>query len=341
MSQSVSVTGPSPNRGALPLQTAAARGEARTFVRRAALFTLVGLTLYNGVYAATEYLVYRHTERNRFFMIRTTPPTQYDDVILGASHAAALGNGDLNARLEEITGGTVMNLSVLGGGVVVNRLLLDYFLTRHTTSTIVYVVDSFAFHSRAWNEERLQDTRLYVRAPFDVALAGLLLRTPATRPIALDYIVGFSKINNPERFASDVPSDEKTRMTRTYRPVPQIDRLRIEYLYPERIDPSVTAGYLSEFESLIEDARSRGIGVVVIKPPLPRRVLEMLPDEERFDEMLKAVLKGHCVQFHDFSSVGNDERFFYDTDHLNYAGALNFFRVYLRDALTAAGGRGC
>ena len=60
-----------------------------------------------------------------------------------------------------------------------NRLLLDYFLVRHRTAAIVYVVDSFAFYSPEWNERRLEDARLFQRAPFDPALARLLLRSGA------------------------------------------------------------------------------------------------------------------------------------------------------------------
>lgn len=322
-------------------QAASAGGEVRPFVRRAAIFVLVGVMLYAGLYVAAERLVYQYAERNRFFAIRTTPPTRFDYAILGASHAAALGNADLNARLEAMTGGKVMNLSVVGGGVVVNQLVLDYFLTRHTASTFVYVVDSFAFYSRAWNEERLRDTRLFVRAPFDLKLGELLLRTPAGRPVALDYLSGFSKINNPDRFAPDIPGDERTRVTRIYRPVPQIDRQRIEYLYPARIDPDTTKGYLLQFESLIDDVRSRGARVIVIKPPIPGRVLQMIPGEARFDALLKAIVDRKCIPFHDFSTVGNDPRFFYDTDHLNYAGVLNFFERYLGEALAGASPSDC
>ena len=73
--------------------------------------------------------------------------------------------------MSEIAGGKVMNLSVVGGGVTVNRLLLEDILTRHEANTILYVVDSFDFYSREWNEDRLQDSRLFLRAPLDPALA--------------------------------------------------------------------------------------------------------------------------------------------------------------------------
>ena len=164
-------------------------------------------------------------------MVRTAPQVEYDHVILGASHAAVFDFDDMNARLEALTGKRILNLSVVGGGIVVNRLVLDYFLTRHRAATIVYVVDSFAFYSRQWNEERLEDARLFHRAPFDPALARLLAGSGAAWQVTLDYVTGFSKINNADRFAPDVPA-EASRFDRRYRPIDQLDRQRIEYLYP-------------------------------------------------------------------------------------------------------------
>ena len=41
----------------------------------------------------------------------------------------------------------------------------------------------------------------------------------------------------------------------------------------------------------------------------------------------------HGAEFHDFSRVANEPEFFYDTDHLNEAGVLNFFERYFSDVL--------
>src|SRR3972149_2554189 len=120
-----------------------------------------------------------------------------------------------------MTGASILNLSIVGGGITVNRLVLDYFLTGHDAGAIVYVIDSFAFYSREWNEDRLQDVRLFLRAPVDPALAGLLLRNPATRFQALDYMAGFSRINNHDRFSPEVDPQEAARFRRAYRPVRQ------------------------------------------------------------------------------------------------------------------------
>jgi hypothetical protein len=316
---------------------AADGGDVRRFVATAVVFTVIGLVLYATVYVFAERLVYRHAQTNRFFMVKTAPRARYDYLILGASHAAALGYQDMTARLEQMTGASIINLSVVGGGVRVSRLVFDYFLAAHQASTLVYVVDSFAFYSRQWNEERLQDTRLFLRAPFDLRLASLLFSDPATRVMAFDYVSGFSKINNGDRFAADVTPEESTRFNRAYRPVRQIDEQRLEYLYPKAIDAATFDAYLSQFESLIQLARAHAMRVIVIKPPIPERVARQIPAEDRFDARLHEILERHRVEFHDFTHVGNDEKLFYDTDHLNREGVLNFFEHSLAPVL--AGGK--
>jgi hypothetical protein len=309
-------------------------GDLRRFGRTAVVFVLVGLVIYAALYAISERLVYRNARTNRFFLVKTAPKDRYDYLILGASHAAALGYQDMTARLEEMTGASIINLSVVGGGVRVSRLVFDYFLARHQASTLVYVVDSFTFYSKQWNEERLQDARLFLRAPFDPSLAALLLGDPVTRWVGFDYLTGFSKINNRDRFAADVTPEESTRFNRTYRPVRQIDEQRLEYLYPKTIDAAAFDGYLAQFESLIQLAQTRKMRVIVVKPPIPERITRQIPGEDRFDARLKQLLERHGVELHDFTHVGNDEKLFYDTDHLNRDGVLNFFEHSLKPVLT-------
>ncbi len=302
---------------------------AAAFLRRAAWFTAIGAVLYAALFAASEALVYRHAERNRFFTVRDAPVVPYDYLILGASHAAALDYRDMTGRLEEMTGARILNLAEVGSGVSMNRLMLDYFLTRHTTRAVVYVVDSFAFYSAQWNEDRLRDSSLFLRAPFDPALAELLVREPAARWAALDYVSGFSKINNPDRFEPDRFPDEGARFERSYRPVAQIDRQRLEYLYPPGIEDSVRDRYLAAFEDLVRDVRARGIRFLVVRPPIPERIRRQLPGEDIFDELMQSRLPPHGAEWRDFSRVANEEKFFYDTDHLNQEGVLNFFEHHL------------
>ncbi len=99
----------------------------RRYWRNAVLFLGVAALIYLAVYAAADQLVYRYAKRNRFFNVKTAPLDQYDVVILGASHAAVFDYQDMTAQLEQRTGLKIMNLSEVGSGVMINRLLLDYF----------------------------------------------------------------------------------------------------------------------------------------------------------------------------------------------------------------------
>jgi hypothetical protein len=308
--------------------------EVRRFVWQAGLFVLVGAILYLGVYAGAEQLIRQFAQRNRFYMVKTAPHESYDYVILGASHATVFDFQDMNARLEQMTGSRILNLSTVGGGITVNRLLLEYFLSHHQATAVVYFLDSFVFYSREWNEDRLQDARLFHRAPFDPALARLLLQQSLRT--GLEYIVGFSKINNPDRFEPDVRDEEAGRFLRTYRPVEQIDRQRLTYLYPTPPgdEASQFERYLGEFEDLVRDVTEQGMRFIAIKPPIPERVYRTLPGEEEFDATVKDALDRLGAEYHDLSLVSNDEEFFYDTDHLNRDGVLRFYENYLSGILT-------
>ncbi len=305
----------------------------RRFLRNGLVFVLLGLLIYTILYAATDHLIYRYAKRNRFYAVKTAPLSSYDYVILGASHAAVFDYEDMNARLEKMTGKRILNLSAVGAGVEVNRVVLEYFLIRHQTRGVVYVADSFAFLTDEWNSKRFQDVRLFARAPFDPALFHVLLRDPASRSAAWNYLVGFSKINYPDRFKPDITDDEATRFNKNYRPVKQIDMQRIKFLYPTESDPEVLRRYLAEFEDMIRVLKGRNIRLIVIKPPIPARFYDMLPDEAHFDESLNAVLEKNGIEFHDFSLVGNDEKYFFNPDHLNRAGVLNFYERYLKGIL--------
>jgi hypothetical protein len=191
-------------------------------------------------------------------------------------------------------------------------------LSFYTLSCVSYLVDVYA--------RRLSPERHVGRLALYVSFSWR---------IGLDYLTGFSKINNPDRFAPDTSADEASRFARVYRPVRQIDDLRLGYLYPAAVDAAALASYLRQFEALVAAARAREVAVVAVKMPLSERILGALPDEERFDAALRELLARHGGVLHDFSRVGNDDRFFYDTDHLNRDGVLHFFEGSLRHVLTA------
>ena len=329
------VTGDYVSAGA-PSTTAGDAQAVRRFFVHSLWFVLIGILLYAALYLVADRLVARSTVRNRFFLIGTAPATRYDHVILGASRAAVFDYDDMNAQLEAMTGSKIMNLSIVGGGVVPNRLLLDYFLSKHETGHVVYFLDSFTVYSSEWNEDRLHDVALYQRAPLDLDLARLLLAEPATRAMVPGYLLGFYKINTTEWLKPDISEDEATRFDKRYRPIPQIDRQRLAYLYPGPVDADTFQRYLAEFEELLRNMNERGIRVTLIKSPLPERVIEMLPDEAQFDAAVQALAQQYGAEFHDLSLAATDPEFYFNTDHLNRTGALYFSENYLKDLLTAS-----
>ena len=320
------------------------RSDLRRFLRSALIFVLVFLPFYIVCYAVAENLVQENTVRNRFYTVKTAPLQEYDTVILGASHAYAMDYDDMTAQLAEMTGRSVINLSAEGSGIVVSRVFLDYFLMRNQnllgrllmrrqTKNVIYIIDSFAFYTPEWNEDRLKDTRLYNRAPFDPKLVWLMVRDPATRPIALDYILGFAKINNEDRLETDITAEEARQFDRTYKPIPQVDRQRITYLYPEEVDQELFDRYMGELESMIQELQAKGIHMMVMKPPIPKRMYDMIPHEAQFDARLKALLDEYGVEFHDYSLAMDEDRFYFNSDHLNRTGVLHFFENYLKPVM--------
>jgi hypothetical protein len=293
----------------------------------------VGLAIYAAVYVAAEIIVHDTSLKNRLFMINTAPQAEYDYVIVGASHAMPFGFEDMNERFEEMTNASIINLSIEGGGPVPARFLTDYFLIDHESKNVLYMIDSFAFYSEQWNEVRIDDPELFSRAPFDWSLLYTMWKYPSTRGLIPGYLSGFYKINNQERFGSDLSDAEISKFTRTYRTNARVDERRIAFLYPESKNAETTDKYIAELESLARTLAERDINLVAIKTPLPQRVLEKLSGESVFDEKVRGALGRHGFELHDFTMVANDEAFFYDTDHLNRDGVINFMNTYLGNLL--------
>lgn len=301
--------------------------------KTALLFVAIGLVLYAGTYYAAERLMYRTGDANPFFKIATAGDGPYDWVILGASHAMPLDFEDFNTQMERATGRRILNLAAPGAGPLYNRFVLEHFLARHRTANLLYVLDSFAFYSPTWNEERFADARLLRRTPIEPALARRFLDYGMHEGVdalaVLDYVSGFSKINNRERFRRDVWEGE-AQFGRRHRPSAAADRKRIDYLYPAPApDPAVFERYREVFVALIAAARQAGVRVVVVKMPVPARFHGQLPGESAFDDAMTQLLESQGARFHDFSLAMDEPRFYFDTDHLNRAGVTAFLADHL------------
>lgn len=308
----------------------------KRLLRPALLFIAIGLVLYAGLYAAAEGLVRRTGHSNAFFKIAAMPEQTVDWLILGASHAMPLDFADFNAQMEKTTGLRIVNLAAPGAGPLYNRFVFEHFRRAHRAHNLLYVVDSFAFYSRTWNEDRFADAKLVRRTPFEPAVARRLAdyaRHEGVDPRAfLDYVSGFSKINNRERFRPDLWEGE-AQFERAQRPSATAITKRIEYLYADGTSTERLARYLDVLSTLIAHARQDGTRVVVVKMPLPAPFRDRLPDEAAFDGALQRLLAQHGAEFHDFSAAVPDARKYFDTDHLNRAGLSEFFERDLKPVL--------
>lgn len=311
----------------------------KSLLKSALLFIAIGLVLYAGVYAAAERLMVRAGHSNPFFKIAATQRSSFDWVILGASHAMPMDFDDFNAYMQRETGLEILNLAATGAGPLYNRFVLEHFLRTHRAKNVLYVVDSFGFYSRTWNEERFGDAKLLRGTPLETSIAASLCaytRSEGVDPRALlDYLSGFSKINNRDRFKRDAWEGE-AQFGRVYPASASAVKKRIDYLYPDKASPAALQRYLGVLSRLIADARGAGASVLVIKMPTPTQFRSQLPNEAAFDQALARMLAGARVPLLDYSAVMGESRYFFDTDHLNRTGLTQFFVRYLRPELIQA-----
>lgn len=344
-----------PRSGALPREAAgpetapeaaaARRIPARLDLRRVAAAVIGGLVLYVALAAFVESRVHAQGNRNPFFKVSTATVREPHLLVLGASRALPLVYDDMNEVVAGRLGAPVMNLAMQGSGVVPNRLLADYFLREHGADNVlgvVYVLDSFAFDSPEWNEQRLVDVAIWQRAPLDPELAATLwtatreMRVPAS--VFWNYVTGFSKLNDPAGWNEPDVWPDEAKFDATYFPNSLQEQARIAYLYP-RGAPSIRPEYEEQFRSLASELTGRGIPLVVVSPPLRDAFLEAVPGEAEFKARLRALLDELGVPYFDFSSGGYTDEHFLDPDHLNRAGALRFLERDLVPMLAELGWR--
>jgi hypothetical protein len=300
----------------------------------------IGALLYVGLYAYVESLTHRFGEANPFYKVAVADAAEDHLIILGASRALPLTFGPMHDRLESLVAGPVLNLAMPGSGVIPNVVLTEYLLERlgpERVRAFVYALDSFAFYSSEWNEARLDDTRLWQRAPLDPALARTLWAAGShhgvARSVPWSYVSGITKINDPTSWYLPDRWDDEARFDMTYRPDSWLDERRIEFLYPAGTDLEAFERYLGVFLSFLDRLQELDIPVMVVKLPLRAAILDAIPGEEAFDARLAMALGDREVPLFDFSTLNFTSEHFYDPDHLNLAGATRFSDEHLAPVL--------
>lgn len=306
---------------------------ARPFLRAAAGFVLIGLLLYALIVVVAEVRVRATGERNPFFQIATLPPEAADVIVLGASHAMPLGFEGIDAALEQASGRSVTTLAIEGGGIVPNAVILDALLRRTAPRTVVYALDTFAFLSPQWNEDRIADTELLARAPYDPAILSALLAEPAARPALPAWLSGFDKANRLFGAGPDRSEAELTKFDRTYRPNDRIDDQRVAYLFPDAPE-AVLASNLSRFEDLARAAQATGAQFTILLMPAPPRYTTRLPAaHDNVMAGIRDIAARNDLPIVDHTGLLQDDANYYDTDHLNRTGATAYVTGALASAL--------
>jgi hypothetical protein len=310
----------------------------KTLARSALAFIAIGLALYAGVYALAERLLYTTGKSNPLFKIETSTRSDYDWVILDASHAMPLDFADFNATMQRETNLAIINLASTGSGPLYNRFVLEHFLRQHRARHLLYIVDSFSFWSKEWNEDRFADAKLLRRTPFTWTIARSLIDYSRHESVSAltvaDYMTGFSKINNRERFQRD-QWEAEAQFDRVYRPSPSVLKKRIEYLYPPPVSQEPLNRYMAAFAGLIALAQQQGMDVVLIEAPVPAQFSTAKPADPAFTAAIARLVAERGLAFHDFSTALPEPRDYFDTDHLNRTGVTEFFERHLRPILLA------
>ncbi|MDJ0637872.1 MAG: hypothetical protein QNJ20_03485 [Paracoccaceae bacterium] len=304
---------------------------------------LAFLALFGLLYVIAVLAAERH--------LRASPPdgalqrlsayddTQVDWLVIGASHTLPLLYGDIPGRLSQDTGQSMLVLGEVGAGPVLTSFILDRAFQELEVGHVLYIVDSFAFASRDWNEARFSDRKLLARMPINFSTARLLAERTAEGQVPLvalaDYLTGFSKLNPVERFPAEGWRGAAD-FDKAHRPSRHAVAARIKYLYPESAsDAEVVANYLATLAMMVDRAQAAGTAVTVLKPPVPDAFAKALPKEGEFDATLGSFLEEKKAPFLNFSGSIPENEYYFDTDHLNRQGVDLFYERALKGLLTA------
>ncbi len=304
----------------------------------AAILGFLGLfaALYAIAAGVAEFRVGRAGEESAFQRLLAAQGTHYDWIVLGASHALPLAFGGIPDRLESDTGQSMIVLAEVGAGPLYSDLVLRQAQTDLRPRRLLYVVDSFAFRSPRWNEDRIADRKLLRKTPLRLStlamMGDMVLSQGVPASALMDYLAAFSKLNPPDRFPREDWRGVED-FERKFRPSRHATAARIEYLYPDANSAGATGRYLDVFSSMIARAEAAGIVVVVVKLPVPEAFRAALPDESAFDAVLRARLDALDVPLHDLSAALDEPGLYFDPDHLNREGVDRLYREYLKPIL--------
>lgn len=257
------------------------------------------------------------TESNLFLI-----PTgrRYDIVLLGTSHGRIFSRSGNHARVENILGASILNLSMGGGrGAYATRIFFDYFLRRgNTADTIVYFIDPWVLYSSTWNEEN----DLFSDEPITFDFLTFIIRRGVNVATIANYLK--TKISWDWVTRSPIPDTENANHLDSINN--EAVARRIESLYPDGLSETNFRKYREELKAIMQTAKDRRVRLVFI---IPTTLLGDLSGEDA----LKQTLADSGAEWYDLSNAVTDPRLYSDHDHLNTKGIVQFTEDYLRPIL--------
>lgn len=247
--------------------------------------------------------------------------TNYDILMLGASHGRVLSSSHNHERLEKILSKNILNLSKTAGGVVPEKLYFSYFYTRgNSAKKVVYFLDPFVFFSKKWNEGAyfLEDEPLSPRFLLEA------IRQKLDKQIIFNYIR--SKFTY-FWFISRKPSTPEIERGSLEAVNAEAVRKRMERLYPDGMEGAPAAAYSEILEETIRLADEHNNKIIFILMPTQ---LGDVPGSEYLIRKLKALKESGRSEFYNLSDIMREPKFYSDHDHLNTEGVEYFTKNYLK-----------
>lgn len=252
----------------------------------------------------------------------------YDLLMLGASHGRVFSARNNHIAVEHALEKNFLNLSKTAGGLLPEKLYLDYFYKKgNKAKQLIYILDPFVFYSDYWNERSyfLEDE------PFKIDFFILAVKNNLRKEVLLNY---FRSKFTPfwvvgRKYQKIEPETE---------PLVAVDseavKKRIDVLYPSVIGQgplSINLRYFELLSNIITQAKQNGAVVTLIFPPT---LLGDLPGRDEVKRQISDVLdKKYEFDFYDFSDAIKEPKYFMDHDHLNRNGVLFFTESFLKPIL--------